>query len=490
MRKGIKSSKEARAPLFHKEQSRSLRALDEKELILRAIPELVSYLDRDYRVVWANKAGLGSRRLNDLQGKGQRCYEVWLDREDACPGCPVQESWETAEACEGEVITPNGRTLLVRSFPVLGQEKRVLGVVEVSRDITDRKRAEEALRESEERYKALFDRSLLCVYIHDLRGRFLDANQAALNLLGYTKEEITSLTFASLLDQTQLPKAFRVLDEIVRRGSQKQPAEFLLRRKDGSSVWVETEASVILREGKFLAIQGIARDITDRKRAEEDLRASLQEKEALLREIHHRVKNNLQVISSMLDMRLMRTADSKLIDLCQDARAKIQTMALIHTHIYQSGSFSLIRMRDYLQDLVSYLSQVYSEKRRHVMPMIRDVDVCLSVTQAIPLAIILNEAISNAFKHAYKKDQKGLVEIDLKKINEDTVRLSVKDYGAGLPEGLDIYRAQTLGLKLIRNLVKDQLKGSLRVNQTGGTEILIEFKVSKEEGKNGQDSCR
>ncbi len=459
--------------------------VDEKELILQSIPEVVCYLDRHHRILWANKAALESRGLTSREASGRRCYEVWLGRDDICPGCPVERSWQTGESLEGEVITPEGKTLLVRSLPVKDENKTILGVVEVSRDITDRKQAEEALRESEERYKALFDRSLLCIYIHDLRGRFLDANQSALNLLGYAKEEITSLTFASLLDQTQLPKAFRVLDEIIRTGSQKQPAEFMLRRKDGSFVWVETEASVILREGKFLAIQGIARDITDRKKTEEELRASLLEKEALLREIHHRVKNNLQVISSMLDMRLMRTADPKLIDLCQDARAKIQTMALIHTHIYQSGSFSQIIMKDYLQDLVSYLSQVYSEKGKHVVPVIRDVDVCLSVTQAIPLAIILNEAISNAFKHAYRKDQKGVVEIELKKTNENTVRLSVKDYGVGFPEGLDIYRAQTLGLKLIRNLVKDQLKGSLRVNQATGTELLIEFNLSKEEGKDG-----
>lgn len=477
-------------PCFRNEGPSRIESPDEKEIILRSLPELINYQNKNHRILWANKAALDSERLTAEQIYGRRCHEVWLERDDVCPGCPVQESWQTGEARKREVITSVGRTLLVQSFPVLAEEKVVLGVVEVIRDITERKKEEEVLRESEERYQALFDRSLLCVYVHDLRGRFIDANQAALNLLGYTREEITSLTFASLLNQTQLPQAFRVLDEILKTGSQKHPAEFMLRKKDGSSVWVETEASLIIREGQSLAIQGIARDITDRKRAEEELRASLQEKEALLREIHHRVKNNLQVISSMLDMRMMRTADRKLVDLCQDARAKIQTMALIHTHIYQSGTFSHINMRDYLQDLVSYLGQVYSEKRRHVLPVIGEVNVCLSVTQAIPLAIILNEAISNAFKHAYKKGQKGTVEIYLTKASEDMVRLCVKDYGVGLPEGLDIHKAQTLGLKLIRNLVKDQLKGSLRVSREGGTEINIDFKVGKEEEKNGQDPGR
>lgn len=139
-------------------------------------------------------------------------------------------------------------------------------------DITERKQAEEALRESEERYKALFDRSLYCVYIHDFEGRFLDANKAALKLLGYQKKDIPSLKFTSLLDEDQLPRVKKILNEIKRSAFQKRPSLYKLRRKDGNDVWVETEASVIYRQGKPYAIQGIARDITEKKWTEEILR--------------------------------------------------------------------------------------------------------------------------------------------------------------------------------------------------------------------------
>jgi len=136
------------------------------------------------------------------------------------------------------------------------------------------KQAEELLQENQERYKAFFDRSLCCVCMHDLEGRFLDANKAALNLLKYTKKELTSLSLFSLIEEDQLPDALKAFKEIKRTGSQKKHSEYKLRKKDGSYVWVETEASVIYREGKPYAILGIGRDITQRKQAEEELKSS------------------------------------------------------------------------------------------------------------------------------------------------------------------------------------------------------------------------
>jgi PAS domain S-box-containing protein/putative nucleotidyltransferase with HDIG domain len=149
-------------------------------------------------------------------------------------------------------------------------------VVAVYDDVTERKRAEDALRESEERYRALFDRSLDCVYLHDFEGRFLDANKAAAALLGYTRKEIRSLTFASLLDEAELSQAAAALQELLATGQQQGKTEYRLRHKDGRLVDVELQASVVFRGKKPYAVQGIARDITERKRAEEALRASKQ----------------------------------------------------------------------------------------------------------------------------------------------------------------------------------------------------------------------
>src|SRR4030042_6216994 len=173
-----------------------------------------------------------------------------------------------------ELYRKNGSKVLLEidESPLKDKDGNVIGIVGAARDITERKQKEEAIRDSETRYRALFDRTLFCVYVHDFEGRFMEANEAALKLLGYTKEEITSLDFSSLLEKEHLPAAFKIMEEIKQSGFQKKPAEWKLRKKNGEYVWVETEASIIYRPGKPYALQGIARDITDRKRAEKALR--------------------------------------------------------------------------------------------------------------------------------------------------------------------------------------------------------------------------
>jgi PAS domain S-box-containing protein len=168
-------------------------------------------------------------------------------------------------------------------------------------DITERKQAEEALRESEERYRALFDRSLDLVYITDFEGRFIDANDAALNRLGYTREEIRSLNFASLLSEDQLLFAVKTLQEVRETGIHKSLMDFRLRHKNGSDVYVETRGSTVMSNGTPVAIQAIARDITDRKRAEEELRKSLEQ-------LRRAIQTTIQVLVMAVEMKDPYTA--------------------------------------------------------------------------------------------------------------------------------------------------------------------------------------
>lgn len=167
-----------------------------------------------------------------------------------------------------------------------------LKAIMIARDITERKQIEEVLRETEERYKALFDRTLFGIYLHDFNGNFLDANEAALNLLGYSREEIPSLNFASLLSDDQLPQALATLQELKETGSQKTLTEYRLQSKNGDYIWVETEASLLYRQGKPYAIQGIARDVTERKYMEK----ILQESEKKYRNIIENIKDAVVII--------------------------------------------------------------------------------------------------------------------------------------------------------------------------------------------------
>jgi two-component sensor histidine kinase len=177
----------------------------------------------------------------------------------------------------------------------------------------------------------------------------------------------------------------------------------------------------------------------------------------------------------------MRTDNQEAIDLLTDARPKIYTMSLVHTQLYEEKRFDQIDMKSHIRQLVNHLSQVYSGRGRSVSPTIQPCDVLLTVEQAIPCALVLNELVSNVFKHAFREAEQGTMEVSIQNSDHDTVTIRVKDDGVGIPEQLDIDKTQTLGLKLAKNLVESQLKGQIRVNRDSGTEVIVEFKAQEEE---------
>jgi len=218
------------------------------------------------------------------------------------------------------------------------------------------------------------------------------------------------------------------------------------------------------------------RDITDRRHAEEKLVASLQEKDVLLREIHHRVKNNLQLISGLLDMTRMRSSDESTNSILTDMMLKIQTMAQIHTRLYENKQFGKIDITGQFRDQATALSNIYSHEGHEISCEITAEEVFLPVDKALPCALVVNEILSNAYKHAFKGRDKGSVTISALQEN-GRIRITVRDDGTGIPDTFDISRSNSLGLKLIRTLVQHQLGGALRITSRNGTEIGFDFPV-------------
>jgi two-component sensor histidine kinase len=233
----------------------------------------------------------------------------------------------------------------------------------------------------------------------------------------------------------------------------------------------------LTRSNIFLKIQ-----ITERFRIQQELTKSLREKELLIKEIHHRVKNNLQIISSLLDMRSMRSRDMETRKVLEDAQNQIYNMALIHTQLYQSQTIDQINMERHVQDLFSYLSEVYAHMKNVIVPIIDCADVFLPVTQAIPCAVIIHELLSNAFKHAFRNRQEGKIEIYMKNSDDNRVFIRIKDNGAGIPGEMDIQKLDSLGLKLVENLVHIQLKGKMQIQCDEGTEVSISFLLAERSG--------
>ena len=462
------------------ERKRAEEALRESEEQLRRIVEgtqaLLVNVDIQGRFTYANEAAalaLGCASPSELIGK---LYLDFIHPEDRD---------RVRDFFLNQVNTGQESTFLelrgirseneVRWFSfaanLIIEDGQIVGQTGVALDITERKRAEEALGESEERFRSYVTHAPEAVFVADSEGRYVDVNPAASRLTGYSEEELTKMSIADLADPALLAEEMKLFEKTKKSGS--MTAEIRMGRKDGTFIW-STLKTVPLSGNRIMAF---CSDITERKRAEEQIQASLREKEVLLREIHHRVKNNLQVISSLLDMSSMRTDDRQTIAFFTDARAKVHTMALIHAQLYQSERFDQIDMGSHAWQLVNYLAQVYTTKSRLITLVIEPSDVYLSVTQAIPCALVLNEVISNAFKHAFEEGQKGTIEISIQRSADDMILLRVKDDGIGLPEGIDFDKADTLGLKLVRNLAQEQLKGIIQVKRDRGTEFIIEFPV-------------
>jgi two-component sensor histidine kinase len=225
----------------------------------------------------------------------------------------------------------------------------------------------------------------------------------------------------------------------------------------------------------------ILRDVTARKVADQKIRDSLKEKEVLLKEIHHRVKNNLQIIHSLLNMQSRRSKDPRILDALRESQNRVRTMALIHERLYRSTDLSEIDFKEYISRLVGELYLSFGVNADQLRLELELQPVRLGIDIAIPCGLIVNELVSNSLKHGFPGGRRGRLKLSLVAVEDGTVRLAIGDDGAGLPADLDFRKTETLGLQLVCTLV-DQLGGTIGLDRAGGTEFLIVFNPARPEG--------
>lgn len=214
-------------------------------------------------------------------------------------------------------------------------------------------------------------------------------------------------------------------------------------------------------------------EIAERKKIEEQLRVSLKEKEVMLREIYHRVKNNMQIISSLLRLQARTIEDKELLGIFEAAHSRIKTMAFVHEGLYRSKDLAKIDFSDYVKRLTTHLFSVYSSSKKKIDLILNVEGIFLDVNMAIPCGLIINELVTNSLKHAFPETDRGEVCVKMGK-NLGRFTLTVKDSGIGFPKTIDFRIADTLGMQLVTDTVK-QLDGSIRLNRRGGTMFMIEF---------------
>ncbi|UCF88636.1 MAG: PAS domain S-box protein, partial [bacterium] len=354
-------------------------------------------------------------------------------------------------------------------------------------DNTERARARVALAESEEKFRTAFITSPDSVNINRLQdGMYLDINEGFTQLTGYNREDAIGKTSLEL-DIWVDPRDRQKLVEGLRRDGSVINLESKFRMKDGSIRDGLMSAKILNLRGE-LHILSITRDITEMKKteealikSEEQLRISLGEKEILLKEIHHRVKNNLQVISGLLDLQANHINDPKSREIYKESQNRVVTMALIHEELYQSVNLSQVDFADYISNLCENLMVSYGVDGNRIKLLIEAEKTEIIVDTAIPCGLIINELITNALKHAFPKGRKGTISLSFRQLKNREFELSVSDDGVGMPENVDIYKTATLGMQLITVLVR-QLGGTLKMKRKKGTCFTMRFREYHEAG--------
>jgi|GEM_PF-2630159 len=324
--------------------------------------------------------------------------------------------------------------------------------------------AERALKEREAYQHAIIECSPLPMFSMDLDGRIIAWNPAAERVFGWSAEEVRGVLLP-IIPPEKIDEFFE-LRELLRAGHVISGIEITRMRKGGERIEVSLwSAPIFDGNGKHIGLLSYMEDITERKLAEERLRRNLEEKKVLLREVHHRVKNNLSVISSLLDLQSAKiTTPEEAIGAFKNSRDRVMAMALVHKELYESGDFARIEMGAYVGSLIRQISTVFGGAG-NVRYEPRADGVILNLQVAIPCGLILNELITNAYKYAYPDGRAGAIRISVLDDGAGYCRLTVADDGPGLPAGYE--GGNTLGLTLVRLLV-DQIDGTLEVTDSSG----------------------
>ena len=325
------------------------------------------------------------------------------------------------------------------------------------------------------------------LFVKDEQQRMILVNDAFCSISGLSRSEIIGKTLADDLPLDQA-EYFTTIDRQMLTDGQENVSEGLLTVNGGKTLTVSTRKTRYVDENGDIFLIGVIRDISQRKRSEEKIKQNLLEKETLLREIHHRVKNNMAVISSLLSLQASGIKDESMKELFNASRQRIKAMALVHEKLYGTENLTLINFHDYITTIAGELFSAYRQGERSIVSKINAPDIFFDIDTALPCGLIINELITNTLKHGFTEKLSGELCIDFKKVNT-TYSLTVSDNGIGLPEGFAPAKAESMGMQLVTVLVR-QLRGTLDFQANAangkGTKIIITFE--EKAGNNHYDS--
>ncbi len=463
--------------------------------IINFLPDATVVIDTEGKVIAWNKAieAMTGIKAWDILGKGDCEYSLPFYGEKRPllidlvlkPQSEFEKRYSDLKWVDGTLVgyafTPNlkrvGAYVWGVASPIYDSQGKIVGAIESVKDITEQKKMEKDLQESKDYLNKIINSIGDPLFVKDRQHRMTLVNDAVCKLFGRPREEILGRTPYDLFPSKEMAEiSWKKDEEAFRTGVEITNEETNTFAPDVTLTVLVKKTPYTDNAGNQFLI-GIARDITDRKQAEDRIIASLQEKEVLLKEVHHRVKNNLQVISALLKLQSSYLTDEDIIKIFRDSQNRIKSMALIHENLYRSKDLGKVNFSEYIKHLISHLSQSYGDLASKINFKVNSDNVFLNINTAIPCGMIINELVSNSLKHAFPDGKKGEICIDLSS-EDDGFKLIISDNGIGIKGDLNIKDSKTLGFRLINTLVK-QIDGNMSLDTINGTRCEIHFKGLK-----------
>lgn len=462
--------------------NRTMRQLQESEERYK----LFSLITSDYiysavvtpdglRTEWASDAFtlITGYTVEDLRGSG--AWEAIVHPDDRARATRQAQNVfrNLPVVTEYRIVTKQGEVKWIRDSikPIAdvqtGTVIRMMGGVQ---DITERKQVEE-------RFRILIDRSADGIMLMDKRGIIIFAGASAESIIGYAPEELIGTSIFSILHPSEAKQYTYRFGRLTVEYERSQQLFGRFRHKNGAWVYIEGMVTNLFNTPSVNAFVANFRDVTARVSAEERQQRSLKEKEILLKEVHHRVKNNMQVISSLLNLQSASLKDASAVALFRESQQRVRSMSLVHEILYQSQDLASVDFASYVKQLVDSLQRSFGARAAAVTVTVKVGSVALEMDEAIPCGLIINELVSNALKYAFPQKRAGAITVAVKQLRSSAVRLTVSDNGAGIRAQRGA--ADSLGLKLVRALT-EQLHGTITIDTASGTAVTIEFPIHRQ----------
>jgi len=484
---------------FNHMTSRLLETIDSLEARNVLLNDIMNSLTHPFYVIDVNdytiKLANPAAGFGDLQ-EARTCFSLTHQKDQPCSDrdhpCVIALIKQRQEPVIVEHVhyDAQGNPVIVEihGYPIFDKDHTIVQVIEYIFDITARKKMEDDLHISEQKNRTITVMAKDAIIMVDENDTVLFWNPAAETIFGYPEKEVMGKELHGFIVPGTYHDAYtNGMEQFRKTGTGAavgQTIEMTAMKKSGDEFPVELSLSAFLMKDRWCAV-GIVRDITQRKSAEKSILASLEEKEVLLQEIHHRVKNNMQVITSLLDLQIGYLENSDPIQLFNEIKNRIRSMSLVHEKLYHAKDLSQVDFSDYIATLVSNLYRFYNADPEKIVLILDLRHISFGIDMAIPLGLIINELITNALKYAFPQGRSGEIQVNLLKTGETAdhrpeYELTIRDNGVGIPEELDLKEIKSLGLLLVTTLVEHQLQGTIHLDRTGGTTFLIRFTELKQ----------